>query len=422
MLRTWSISGRFAHDMSELFLNRPASLLVLLSLIFFFLMVLTSCGQRGDRETSVEASRREALPVDTRTVQKREVHRVIDIVGTLLANEEVVVSSEIDGPVEKVLVDLGDQVRKGQVLIKISAREFQIRLDQQLAALYQALAQVGLRNENDEVLNENEAPVVRKAAAEMYEAEQKFARVEELFQQGVVSREVRDEAEARLKSSKAIYDSALNSVQNLKAQVKEHRAAVQMARKKLQDTDIRAPFDGFVKERFVSLGQFLKVQSPVVSLVQTAPLKLRADVPEKAVSTIREGQEVEVSVDAFSDRTFRGRISRVSPSVNEQTRSLTIEALINNDQQLLKPGFFAKTKVISQEKEFVISVPAQSILNFYGVNKVFSIEDGRIRECIVKLGDRFGEDVEILEGLRGGELIAASDLGLLEKDLPVKAR
>jgi RND family efflux transporter MFP subunit len=380
------------------------------------------CSRKPSGESSVEAARREILPIDVIKVDRKEVRRTIDIVGTLLPNEQVVVSSEVEGPVEGIFVDLGDQVKKGQLVIKVSAREFQIILDQQLAELYQALAQVGLQGENDEISSDADAPIVRKAAAEMHEAEQKLHRVLELFNQGVASRELRDEAEARFKSSKAVYDSSVNSVQNLKARVRQSRAAVQMARKKLQDTDIRAPFDGFVKERFVSLGQFLKVQSPVISLVQTTPLKLRADVPEKAVRAIQEGQEVEVSVDAFQDRKFKGKISRVSPAVNEQTRSLTIEALINNDHHLLKPGFFAKTRVISDEKEVVITIPAQTILNFYGVNKVFSVENGKIRERVVKLGDRFGDDVEILEGINGVEFVAASDLSHLENDLPVRAR
>jgi len=381
-----------------------------------------SCSKKDSREILVEASKREILPIDAKRVVPKEVHRIIDIVGTLLPNEQVVVSSEVEGPVEGVFVDLGDRVKKGQVLIKISDREFQINLDQQLAALYQAQARLGLKGENDELLNVNEATEVRKAVAEMFEAEQKFKRAAELFKQGVASKEARDEAEARYQSYKALYDSSLQSVQNLKAQAKQTRAAVQLAQKKLRDTDIRAPFDGFVRERFVSLGQFLKVQAPVISLVQTTPLKLRADVPEKAVRFIQEGQDVEVTVDAFLDRTFKGKISRVSPAVNEQTRSLTIEALINNDHQLLKPGFFAKTRVISDERETVISVPGQTILNFYGVNKVFVVENGRIREHVVKLGNRFGEDVEVLEGLTGGELIAVSDLSRLENDLPVKVR
>ena len=388
----------------------------------FLICAVISCSKKDSRETLVEASKREILPVDVSRVVPKQVHRVIDVVGTLLPNEQVVVSSEVEGPVEGVFVDLGDRVRKGQVLIKISAREFQINLDQQLAALFQAQARLGLRGENDELLNVNEATEVRKAAAEMFEAEQKFKRAAELFKQGVASKEATDEAEARSQSYKALYDAALQSVQNLKAQAKQNRAAVELAKKKLQDTDIRAPFDGFVKERFVSPGQFLKVQAPVISLVQTTPLKLRADVPEKAVRSIQEGQEVEVNVDAFLDKTFKGRISRVSPAVNEQTRSLTIEALINNDHQMLKPGFFAKTRVISDEKETVISVSAQTIVNFYGVNKVFAVENGRIRERVVKLGDRFGEEVEVLEGLSGGELIAVSDLSRLENDLPVKVR
>jgi multidrug efflux pump subunit AcrA (membrane-fusion protein) len=158
------------------------------------LCVLTSCTRKDAGESSVQASKREVLPIDVRRVERKEVQRVIGIVGTLLPNEQVVVSSEVEGRVEGVFVDLGDEVKKGQLLVKIYAREFQITLDQQLAELYQALAQVGLKGENDELVNEDEAPVVRKAAAEMYEAEQKFRRARELFAEGVMSREMRDEA------------------------------------------------------------------------------------------------------------------------------------------------------------------------------------------------------------------------------------
>lgn len=381
-----------------------------------------ACLKKTASEDSVQASKREELAIDVKRVERKDVRRVIDITGTLLPNEEVVVASEIDGPVEKVFADLGDQVRKGQLLVKISGREFQIGVERELAALHQALARLGLGEENEELKSDQEAAEVRRAAAQMFEAEQKHKRAEELFEQGLVSKENRDEMESRFKSARANYDSALHTVQTLKAEVRQHRAAMLLARKKLQDTEIRAPFDGAVRERMVAIGQFLKVQAPVISLVQTHPLKLRAEVPEKAVPAIREGQEVGVTVDAFIGRTFTGKISRVSPAVSQQTRSLTVEAIISNDQNLLKPGFFAKTKVISNETEAVVSVPGQTILNFFGVNKVFVVENGKIRERVLKLGDRFGDDVEVLEGLKGGELIASSELSRMENDLPVRVK
>jgi multidrug efflux pump subunit AcrA (membrane-fusion protein) len=380
----------------------------------------SSCSRPSPSE-AVQAFRREDLEIEARQVSRKEIQRIIDISGTLLPNEEVVVSSEVEGPVEKVLVDLGDRVKRGQLLVKISAREFELSVDRYLAELQQALARLGLNEENEQLRSDGEATEVRRAAAQMDEAEQKYKRAEELFREGVVSKEGRDEAEARFKSARANYDSALQTVQRLKAQLKQNRAALQLARKKLQDTDIRAPFDGFVKERLVSIGQYLTVQTSVVSLVQTDPLKARAEVPERAVPSIREGQAVGITVDAF-DRTFQGRISRVSPAVNHQTRALTIEALIDNKDQLLKPGYFAKTKVTSHEKEIVITAPAETILNFFGVNKVFVVENGKIRERVIKLGDRFGDDVEVLEGLKGGEVVASSELSRLENDLPVRIK
>jgi RND family efflux transporter MFP subunit len=408
MLRTGLWVLRFNRQMLPTFL--------------LFALPLCSCSKKSNSEGSVQASKREELTIDVQKVKRKEIQRVIDITGTLLPNEEVVVSSEVEGPVEKVLVDLGDEVKKGQLLAKVSGREFQFSVDRYLAELQKALAGLGLGEENEELRNDGDATEVRRARAQMDEAEQKYKRAEELFREGVVSKEGRDEAESRFKSARANYDSALQTVQSLKAQIKQNRVAVQLARKKLQDTDIRAPFDGAVKERLVSVGQYLTVQTPVFSLVQTHPLKVRAEVPERAVPSIREGQTVGVTVDAFLQRTFEGKISRLSPAVDRQTRTLTIEALIDNRHHLLKPGFFAKTKVTSNEQETVITVPGQTIVNFFGVNKVFLVENGKIREKVIRLGDRFGEDVEVLEGLKGGEWVASSELSRLENDLPVTAK
>lgn len=402
-------------------LDRCSHLSHIVLLIGAFVL-LGSCSKKPSAESSVEASKREEVVIEVTSAKKKEIQRIIDITGTLLPNEEVVVSSEVEGPVEKVFVDLGDEVKKGQLLVKISSREFELAVDRSLAELQQALARLGLSQENEELRSDQDATEVRRASAQMDEAEQKFERAQELFREGVVSKEGRDEAESRFKSARANYDSALQTVQSLKAQIKQHRTALQLARKKLQDTDIRAPFDGAIKERFVSIGQFLKVQTPVVSLVQTNPLKARAEIPERVVPIVHEGQTVGITVDAFLDRTFPGKISRVSPAVDQQTRTLTVEALIDNSGHLLKPGFFAKTKVVSNEKEAVVTVPGRTILNFFGVNKVFVVENGKIRERVIKLGDRFGDEVEVLEGLKGGELIASSELSRLENDLPVRVK
>jgi RND family efflux transporter MFP subunit len=412
------VIDRFVLPMCEKFTLGGIAVWLLIGLP----LALSSCAGKGAGDPSVQASKREQLLIDAQKVSRKDVQRVIEITGTLLANEEVVVSSEVEGPVEKVFVDLGDQVKTGQLLVKISSREFRLSVDRNLAELQQALARLGLNEEHEELRDDQEATEVRRASAQMFEAEQRYKRAEELFREGVVSKEGRDEAESRYKSARANYDSALQTVQSLKAQIKQYRVALQLARKKLEDTDLRAPFDGAVKERLVSLGQYLKVQTPVISLVQTNPLKVRADVPEKAVTSIRAGQTVGITVDAFPNRSFEGQVSRVSPAVDQQTRTLTIEALIDNREHLLRPGFFAKTKVISHEHEVVVTVPGETILNFFGVNKVFVIANGRIQERVIKLGDRFGDDVEVLEGLKGGELIASSELSRLENDLPVRVR
>jgi len=338
-------------------------------------------------------------------VVSRAVHRDVESVGSLFAFEEVTVGSEVEGRVDEVYVDVGDQVATGRPLVKIVPVELSLALDQERAALQQIQARLATPQGGD-LLDPKDAAEVRRAQADRTDAEQKYERAKELFSEGLISRGTFEEAEARFKSARAAYDMAVQNVQNLRAQVVQRSASVALADKKLRDTLIRAPFAGQVKERMVSPGQYVKVQTPVMAIVDTDPLRVRLKAPEKMAAWIAVGLPVKVQVEAYPDRTFVGRLSRINPSVDPQTRSFEVEALLDNKDGLLKPGFFARASIASNQVDKALLVPQDALRYLYGVYKVFTVEQSALKETEVKLGARNGQEVEVVSGLRDGARVA----------------
>jgi len=368
----------------------------------------------GDQATSGKP-----IAVRVGRVATEQIERRVEAVGTLLAFEEVTISAETEGRIIEVFVDLGDRVRRGQKLAVIHPEEQQYLLDQQQAQFRQALDRLGLKNENDRVKDINDVPEVRKAAADLFEAEQRYKRMRELVAQQIASRQDLDQAEARFQAAKADHDYTLRQVQNLITQVTQSKATLELARKRLRDTVIEAPFDGLIRERMVHPGQYVKQQSPLYQLVNADPLRLRAEVPERMAPWVRVGSDVEVRVEAHADRVFHGKVSRMSPAVDEQKRTFVIEALIPNGEGLLKPGFYGKATIQTHRREQVISIPPSAVMYAYGTNRAFVIDSGKASARELKLGERIGNKVEVVEGLRGGEQIALTEVEKLDNGTPV---
>jgi membrane fusion protein, multidrug efflux system len=359
---------------------------------------------RERRVTAAEAGK----PVRARVVgvEKREMRRDVSAVGSLYAYDEVTVSSEIEGRVERVLADVGDRVKRAQPLVRVSPVELELARDQQQAALQQIRAQLGVPPGAEDVRDPRQAAEAQRAAADLGDAELKYRRAKSLFDDGLIARGAFDEAEARYNSAKAAYEIALQSVGNLRAQLKARQSALALAEKKLSDSVIRAPFAGEVKERQVVQGQYLRVQTPVMVIVDVDPLRVRLRVPERVAGWIAVGQGVKVEVEAYPGKSFEGRLARLNPSVDTQTRTLEVEALLDNHAGLLKPGFFAKATIASSQVESALLLPNDAVRYVFGVYKVFAVEGRTLKEKEVKLGDRSGPDVEIVSGLGEHERVA----------------
>jgi len=317
--------------------------LALTAAIILHLVVFNASCSKGASGKHVDPAAAPRL-VSARVIQAdlKAIRRNVEAVGSLFPLDEVTVSSEVEGKVDQVLVDVGDHVTAGQAIVKVSPTELQLTLDQQRASMRQARARLGLPEGGEDLKDVRAAAEVKKAAADLADAEQKYQRAKSLFEQGLVPKQSFDEAESRYNAARAAYDLSVQAIENLRAQLVQSRASSQLAQKKVNDAVIRAPFAGTVKERTVTQGQYLKVQTPVMVIVNVNPIRVRLKVPEKMASWVRPGQEVTVSVEAYADRTFTGKVTRINPSVDQQTRSFEVEALIENRDGLLKPGFFVK--------------------------------------------------------------------------------
>ncbi len=314
---------------------------------------------------------------------------------------------------EPMPVVSGDTVQGGQVLVTLNKVELQYELDRQRGAVAEVRARLGIGPDDPLPRDPTQVAFVQRAEADLYEAEQKYKRAEQLFHDQLISQQELDEAAARFKGARAAHDQALQEVDELKGRLQGSEAARDLAAKKLADASIRAPFPGAVKERRVSPGEYLKVQSPVAVIVRTDQLRARLAVPEKWAGSMKLGSEVEVHVEAYPNETFRGRLVRVNPTVSAESRSFEAEAMLANPGGRLKPGFFIQATIPSNVEEKALLVPEAAVNYRYGVYKVYLLNSSQVEEREIKPGPHQGDRIEVQEGLKAGDRVAAAVQGEL---------
>lgn len=373
----------------------------------------------------VEKKKKESGPVAVRVAQvaERTIQRSVDGVGTLFPYDEAIISAEVEGPLQQVSADLGDFVSQGQVLARISDEEQRYLVAQQEAQLRQSLERLGLRNEKDRLADIREAPDVRRARADLFDAESRYKRVRELVDQGIGPKSDLDQAQARFQSAQAAYDQTLNQTRNLLQEIERFKASLDLQRKKLRDTTIRAPFAAFIKDRQAVAGAYVRANSPLFTLVKIDPIRLRIEVPERMSPWVKVGQKVDVSVEAFADRPFTGKVWRISPTVDQTKRTFIVEALIQNAGNVLKPGSYARAHLATDKTEVIQVVPNRAVLYVLGTNKSFVVKpDNTIDVRDVTIGDRFPTEYEITKGLNPGETVAISGLARLDAGAKVRVQ
>jgi len=358
-----------------------------------------------------------ATPARVYTVWEETTRRRVQAVGTLFALEESTLSAEVEGRVDSVLADVGDSVNEGQPLIELDRQELQFEVDRQQGIVRQVRAQLGIGPNDPPPADARKLPSVERAEADLFDAERKNGRAQEMLKDSLISQQQADEASSRYQSAKATYDVALQEVERLKALLLSSEASERLAEKKLRDAVIRAPFPGAIKTRDVHPGEYLKVQSPVMVLVRTDRLRARLAVPERWAGAIREGAMVDVQVEAFPGEIFHGKITRINPAVSQDSRTFEAEALIENHDGRLKPGFFLQASLPSERQDKAIFVPEEAVNYRYGVYKVFIVNGNRVAERQIhpagQTEDERGRRFEVADGLKPGDRVAAAVSGNL---------
>jgi membrane fusion protein (multidrug efflux system) len=386
-------------------------------------LAAAGCSKSGTAQARGKDASAKAVAVET--VREETVKRAVDLVGTLTAVDQATVSAEADGAVNRIVHDLGDRVKAGDALIELDHEKQQYNLDQQKATLASALAQYGAADA-DHLPPAEQVPDVRRADADLVQAKQAFDRAAALFRRELVPKQTLDDAEAVLHSKQAARESSLQAARNLRANIAAFNAMMQLADRQLRDTTIRAPFDGYVQQRLVNLGQLVKgsstIPAAVMMVVRVDPLKVTAEIPEKMGPWIEVGQPVELHVDAYPDRTFIGKVSRISPAVNTATRAFPFEALVPNTDAVLKPGTFARVHIQSSKIDNVLTLPYATMQYRYGVNRVFFLDGDKLSARELKVGDRLGDRIEIISGVKTGDRVAATDVDKLTDGTKVTAK
>jgi membrane fusion protein (multidrug efflux system) len=380
---------------------------------------LFAAGCSKTQSASVLGDAAHPTPVHSYTVAAETARRRIQAVGSLYAFEESILSSQVEGRVAEVLADVGDNVREGQVLITIDPQELQFEVDRQRGLVTQVRAQLGVGPNEPPPTDPKKIASVQRAEADLFDADHKYSRAQEMYKDKLISQQQLDEAASRFQSTKATYTVSLQEVDRLKALLVSSEASERLAEKKLADAAIRAPFPGAIKTRNVHPGEYLRVQSPVMVLVRTDRLRARLAVPERWAGWVKDGATVDLHVEAFPGETFQGKISRINPSVAQDSRTFEAEALLANPDGRLKPGFFLQASIPSEKEDKAIFLPERAVNYRYGVYKVFLLNGNHVTERQIRPAgqteDEHGRRFEVAQGLALGDRVAVAISGELHE-------
>jgi membrane fusion protein (multidrug efflux system) len=317
-------------------------------------------GGAGGRSIAVAA-------VTTDTVRSERLSQKVEALGNARANESVDISSKTSNIVTAVRFRDGERVRAGQVLVQLD--DATARAD------------------------------VAEAQAAVTESESQYNRSRELLNTQALSK---------------------SSFEQLEATLKANRARQQAAQSRLEDTVIRAPFSGRLGLRRVSVGTLISPGDVITTLDDTSVIKLDFSVPETFVSILREGLSVRATAPAFPGRTFAGKVASIDSRVDVNTRSVTVRALLANEDGALKAGMFLNVSLARDERETLV-IPEEALTPEAEKQYVYVVADGKAQRREVRIGGRSPGNVEILAGLNAGERVIVEGTQKVRDGAPVNA-
>jgi len=373
-----------------------------------------------------------AIEVSTTAALVRQLPRFFEASGSLAPNEQTDVAAETSGKVVAVGVDMGSSVRRGQMIVKLDDADSRLRVQQAQAQLEQATAtlrqneaKIGLRP--GQKFNPENVPEVAAARAALDLAERNLRRYEKLVETGDISRAAydqqksqRDQLSEQRQALIHVAQQNYAAVANAQGQVNAAQAQVSMAKRNLNYTVVVAPMSGYVSDRAADIGEYVSPQQKVATIVNLNPLRVRIDIPEQSIPQIHVGESVSVAVAAYPQRNFAGRIARVSPNVTASSRTLTVEAEVENSKAELKPGQFATVRILLPQSEPAVMVPQRSLRTISGSTYVFVIKNGFAEQRLVQPGQIESDMVELKTGVRPDEVVAITNVEQLSDGAAIR--
>ena len=392
-----------------------------------------SCGgSKANARKEEPTATPKAVEVSTAAAIKRDLPQFFEATGSLAGDEQTDVAPQTSGKVVAVGVDIGSRVKRGQMLVqlddtelKLHVNQSQAQLEQTKAAVRQAEEKIGLRP--NQAFDPNRVAEVAAAKVAFDLADKNLKRADKLIESGDVSRSFYDQQRAQRDQAKEQYDAALAqarqnyaAVDVARTNVANAEAQLALAKKNLSYAYIPAPIDGFVTERIADVGEYVSPTQKVATIVRTNPLRVRIDVPEQSIPEVNVGQSVSATTSAWPDKNFSGHIARIAPNVSTNSRTLTVEAEIDNSSGALKPGQFATVRILQPRPVAAVLVPSRAVVSDAGVSRVYVIKDGHAEQRLVQLGQTDGDLIQVKTGVAADEKVATSNLEKLGDGVPVK--
>ncbi len=403
--------------------------------IIIILIILGLGGLGAFRAAQVISARKEepkrrstmAEPlVEVAQVSQGLVEEKIIRAGDIMPNTQVTVYSKVQGWVDKILVREGDLVKTGDVLVTLDAREAQAAVAQAQANLEAAKARLQLVKATAEEAVQSQ---IRQTKANLELAEADLQRAQELHEKNFIARQQLDEARTKYNVAKSAYDLALNSLQQktweneialAEAQVRQAEATLKLTQAQLANLTITSPLNGGVTKRHVDPGTMVKDTTPILTIMDLAEVKMVVNVTEKEFVRLKKDQPVKVSITAFPDRTFLGRIEVITPALEMQSRTAEVQIAIPNPGFILKPGMFGRVEILLRSQPQAVLVPVQALLNQENKDYVFVVKDGKAYRRLIQKGLIKDTAVEVIKGIEPGEVVVVSGHGLLQEGMKVR--
>jgi membrane fusion protein (multidrug efflux system) len=369
------------------------------------LLLMTGCGNTEAKRPAKAEDPPQPISVSLVAAQERTLPTTLDVTGTLMADAQTDIASEIEQRVVEISVERGQYVTAGQVVARMDDQDAKNLLREAEATEAQIRERLGLVN--GQAFDPLKTPEVQQARATMERAEADYKRFAQLIEDGAVSRSEHDLRRADYLATKAQYETTVNQVRQLYQSLLAQKVRVAMGRKAVEDTIIRAPFSGLIAEKAVSVGRYTKKGDRIATIVRVDPLRIELTIPEGAVAAVRKGQKVSFTVQSYPGRQFEGTIAYVGPAVRAESRALVVEAIVPNPKSLLQPGLFATARIELPAARASVMVPAAAVKSDGGVFKLFIAKGDRAEARLVQVGREAAGHLEILRGLAAGERVVS---------------